>query len=270
MEEHSGRYDDFARYLNKLGYVVYADDHRGHGKTETSKELLGYLGEDGFNKVVQDEHLITNLIKDEHKDIPVYVFAHSFGSFIGQEYITRYSNDINGIILSGSAKQSGLDVKCGKILAKAFKLYADEKNPANVIEKLSFGRFNKMIENPKNEFAWLTRNDEEVNKYMKDELCGFPSSLNFYDSLFNGLSNLYKSNKLDNINKELPILVISGEMDPVGKYGKSVKKLYDQYLNLGIKNLSIKLYKGARHELLNEVNKEEVYEYILNWINSIQ
>lgn len=268
MEEHSGRYEQFARYLNNRGYIVYANDHRGHGKTETSKETLGYLGKDGFNKIVEDEYIITNLIKDNHKNIPIYVFAHSFGSFIGQEYITRYSNIINGIILSGSAKKSGLDVKFGRALTKIFITFADEKNPANVIEKLSFGRFNKMVKEPKSEFSWLTRDTKAVNKYMKDEKCGFPSSLNFYNNLFDGFSELYRTNKLESINIELPILILSGDMDPVGKYGKSAYNLYNQYSALGIKNVSIKLYKEARHELINEINKDEVYEFILKWMES--
>jgi alpha-beta hydrolase superfamily lysophospholipase len=266
MAEHSGRYDEFARFLNVNGYIVYADDHRGHGKTEKTKEELGYLGEDGFNKIVEDENIITNFIKNQYKDIPVHIFAHSFGSFIGQEYITRYSKNINGIILSGSAMQIGLDVKLGAVLTKFQRSFIDEKRQAKIIDRLSFGSFNKKVANPINKFAWLSRDESEVDKYIKDEYCGFISSINFYYTLFNGLNGLYKIDKLKNINKELPILVLSGDMDPVGKYGRSVKKLYNQYKNLGIEKVSIKLYEGARHELLNETNRDEVYEYIVKWI----
>lgn len=265
MAEHSGRYDEFAKFLNNHGYVVYADDHRGHGKTERFKENLGYLGDDGFNKIVEDENIITELIKKQYKDIPVYIFAHSFGSFIGQEYITRYSKNINGIVLSGSAKQTGLDVKAGNLVAKIQRKFIDEKKQAKIIDKLSFGTYNKKVKNPINKFSWLSRDVKEVDKYIKDELCGFISSINFYYNLFNGLNGLYKINKLKNIDKELPILVLSGDMDPVGKYGKTVKNLYNQYVNLGIKNLSLKLYKEARHELIIETNKEEVNKYLLNW-----
>lgn len=268
MAEHSERYDEFARYLNEQGYVVYADDHRGHGKTELSKEELGYLGEDGFNKVVEDEKIITNFIKEQYKDIPIYIFAHSFGSFIGQEYITRYSENINGIILSGSAMQIGLDVKLGAVLAKIQRRFVDEKREAKLIDKLSFGAFNRKVENPMNKFAWLTRDTDEVDKYIKDENCGFISSINFYYNLFNGLNGLYRNDKIKNIRKDLPILLLSGDMDPVGKYGKSVKNLYNQYISLAIKNVSIKLYEGARHELLKETNKDEVYEYVVKWIEA--
>lgn len=267
MAEHSERYSDFAKYLNGQGYIVYADDHRGHGRTVEGEDKCGYLGEDGFNDIVEDENIITEYIKKEYPEIPVYIFAHSFGSFIGQEYITRYSKNINGIILSGSAKQDGIDVRLATILAKLQRAIFDEKKEAKLIDKMSFGSYNNKVEKPQNKFAWLTRDTKEVDKYIEDELCGFVSSINFYYNFFNGLNKLYDMEKLKRINKDLKILVISGDKDPVGKYGKSVEKLYKQYVDLGIKEASLKLYKDGRHELLNETNKEEIYSYIGKWIS---
>lgn len=266
MAEHTARYNDFAKFLNKKGYIVYADDHRGHGYSVGKDNVLGYVGENGFYNIVEDEKIISELIKEKHKDLPLYIFAHSFGSFIGQEYIIRYSKDINGIILSGSAKQNGLDIKAGTILASIQNKFFDNTLEAKLINKLSFGSFNKKAENKRTGFDWLSRDYKEVDKYIEDELCGYISPINFYYNLFKGFKGLYEKDRLNNIVKTLPILVLSGDMDPVGKYGKSVRRLYNQYKDLNIQDISLKLYPGGRHELLNEENREEVYDYIYNWL----
>lgn len=267
MAEHSARYDDFARFLNNRGYVVYADDHRGHGLSLGKEKTLGYIGENGFNNIVEDEKIISEIIRTKYNDLPLYIFAHSFGSFIGQEYIIRYSNNIDGIILSGSAKQDGLDVKVGSILASIQNKLFNNKSEAKLIDKLSFGSYNKKVENQSTKFDWLSRDNNEVEKYIIDGLCGFISPINFYYYLFRGLKDLYKIDRLKNISKTLPILILSGNMDPVGKYGKSVERLYNQYRDLDIKDITLKLFEGGRHELLNEINKEEVFNYISNWLH---
>ena len=269
MAEHSERYDDFAKYLNSKGFIVYADDHRGHGLSVKEGSVQGYIGEDGFNRIVEDEKEISNLIRKSYKELPLYIFAHSFGSFIGQEYITKYSKEIDGIILSGSSKQDGIDLKMGKVLASIQKLLFNETAKAKLIDKLSFGAYNSKVQNRKTNCDWLSRDEKEVNKYLEDEKCGFISPINFYNHMFNGLSKLYKLEKLNKIDKNLSILVISGDEDPVGKYGKGVRRLHQQYVDLGIKNSAIKLYEGGRHELLNETNKHEVYDFIYNWLREI-
>ena len=267
MAEHSERYDDFAKYLNSKGYIVYADDHRGHGHSVKTGTVKGYIGENGFNNIVEDEKEISNMIRKNHKGLPLYVFAHSFGSFIGQEYITRYSSEIDGIILSGSCKQDGIDIKLGKIVASIQKSLFNEASEGKLIDKLSFGAFNSKVKDRKTNCDWLSRDNNEVQKYLNDEFCGFVSPINFYHNMFNGLSQLYNEDKLNKIDKNLSILVLSGDEDPVGKYGKGVLRLHDQYSKLGIKNASVKLYEGGRHELLNETNKEEVYDFVYNWID---
>ena len=269
MAEHSERYDDFAKYLNSKGFIVYADDHRGHGLSVKEGSVQGYIGEDGFNRIVEDEKEISNLIRKSYKELPLYIFAHSFGSFIGQEYITKYSKEIDGIILSGSSKQDGIDLKMGKVLASIQKLLFNETAKAKLIDKLSFGAYNSKVKNRKTNCDWLSRDEKEVNKYLEDEKCGFISPINFYNHMFNGLSKLYKLEKLNKIDKNLSILVISGDEDPVGKYGIGVRRLHQQYVDLGLKNSAIKLYEGGRHELLNETNKHEVYDFIYNWLREI-
>lgn len=268
MAEHSGRYDDFANFLNSKGFIVYANDHRGHGLSIGENKVLAYVGEDGFNNIVEDERIISEIIKEKYRDLPLYIFSHSFGSFLGQEFIIRYSNEIDGIILSGSAKQDSIEIKAARLLASLQNSILDSSKPANLLDKLSFGSYNDKVENIKTKFDWLSRDEKEVDKYIADELSGYISPINFYYNLFHGFKDLYKRDRLSKISKKLPILIISGDMDPVGKYGSSVKKLYATYENLNMENLSSKLYPGGRHELLKEINKSEVYDFIYKWIKA--
>lgn len=265
MAEHSGRYDEFAHYLNQAGFIVCADDHRGHGES-VEEEVFGYVGENGFNNIVQDEKYITDLLKEMHDGLPIFIFAHSFGSFIGQEYMIRFSHEIDGVILSGSAKQDGLDVKVGRIVANIQNRLFDNKKEAKLIDKLSFGSYNKKIENQETKFDWLTRDAEVVEEYIKDEFCNFISPINFYYELFNAFHSLYLPDRLQDISKELPLLIVSGDMDPVGHYGRAVEALFQLYEDLEIKNVELKLFPGGRHELVNETNKNEVFSYLVNWL----
>lgn len=265
MVEHSGRYDEFANYLNSRGYIVISSDHRGHGETGKDKGL-GYIGEEGFYGIVKDKKFLSDYIRDRFKGIPLFILGHSFGSFIAQEYLIQYSNDIDGIIFSGSAKNDGVDIILGNIAANIQSVLIDDSKPARLIDKMAFGGFNRSVKSPKTKFDWLSRDDEQVQKYINDRYCQFIPSINFYKNLFSGLRRLYKKYRLDGINKNINILVISGDRDPVGKMGKSVQRLYQQYKDLNIKGVTLKLYEGGRHEMLNETNKGEVYEYIYKWI----
>lgn len=268
MAEHGKRYEDFARFLNQNGYIVYADDHRGHGKTAGAIEEIGYIGFDGFNNIVLDEHELTESIKLKYPDIPIVILGHSFGSFIAQDYITRYSDEILGVILSGSSMKGGAEVVAGKALATIQKRIYNDRSKAMLLNLLSFGTYNKKIENPKSVFAWLSRDEEQVKKYDEDPMCGTLFTVGFYYYFLRALTEIYKPCKLLRIPKNLPIKIFSGAADPVGEYGVGVEKLYHMYKELGIRDLHIKLYPGARHEIINEINKEEVYKDILSWLNS--
>jgi alpha-beta hydrolase superfamily lysophospholipase len=268
MAEHAGRYKAFAEYLNSKGFIVYAHDHRGHGRTAGVIEELGYIGEDGFNAIVEDEHIISELIKKRHKDLPIIVFGHSFGSFTAQEYIIRYGNEIKGVILSGSAARRGIEVRAGNLIAAIERSIFGDKKKSKLIDYLSFNGYNKRIKNNKYKFEWLSCDLEEVRKYEADPFCGTLFTIGFFYYFFKGMLELYKKDRLEKVPKDLPILIISGEEDPVGNYGELVNELYKVYKAIGIKNLNIKLYSGKRHELHNEINREEVFEDLLLWINN--
>ncbi len=268
MAEHGKRYEDLAQFLNQKGYIVYADDHRGHGKTAGAIEEIGYIGFDGFNNIVLDEYELTRAIKSKYPNLPIVILGHSFGSFIAQDYITRYSDEISGVILSGSSMKVGTEVMVGKTLATIQKRIYKDRSKAILLNLLSFGTYNKKIDNPKSVFAWISRDEEQVKKYEEDPMCGTLFTVGFYYYFLKALTEIYKPRKLLRIPKTLPIKIISGAADPVGEYGIGVERLYNMYKELGIRDLNVKLYPGARHEIINEINKDEVYNDILGWLDS--
>jgi alpha-beta hydrolase superfamily lysophospholipase len=267
MAEHSGRYDAFARYLNSKGFIVYANDHRGHGNTDINN--LGYIGKDGFNKIVEDEHILTNIIKEKHVNLPIFIFAHSFGSFIGQEYIIKHGNEFSGLVLSGSALRKGLDVHGGIILSFIEKSLFGGHKKSPLLNFLSFYNYNKKIKNSNSKFDWLTKDNVEVQKYERDPLCGNVATSGFYYYFLKGLAKLCDKSRLELIPKHIPIFIVSGEDDPVGNYGVWVKNLYTLYKDVNLTNVNMKLYSGNRHELINELNSNVVFDDIFYWLNHI-
>ena len=265
MAEHAARYDDFARAMNARGFIIYAHDHRGHGQTAGSVEKLGYIGEDGFNRITQDAYELTKLIKGWHPGLPIFIMGHSFGSFIVQEYITRYGNEVQGVILSGSALIDGPQVTLGKLVATLMAMLMDESKQSPLLNKLNFGSYNKRIDSPASANSWLSRDTALVKKYDDDPYCGTIFTINFYKHFLTGLTRLYKHEKLAAIPKSLPILILSGDMDPVGQYGNGPKRLNALYNKLGLTQVKLKLYPDARHEIINETNHAEVIKDIGDW-----
>lgn len=265
MCEHLGRYDEFARFLNEAGYIVLGDDHRGHGKTCADKPLGVVPDGDCFEDTVQDEILITAYAK-QMWGLPVVLFGHSYGSFLSQRYIQLNSSEIVACVLCGSAKQDTPDVDLGKRVATMQTALFGKDKPAKMIRKLSFGDYDKQFTDREVGFAWGNRDPEERKKYLADPLCDQTMSLGFYKSFFTALKNLYREDRLAGVRKDLPIYIVSGDKDPVGGSGKLVTRLYEMYKELGADKAEIKLYPDARHELLNELNKREVYADVLEFI----
>ena len=266
MVEHIGRYDEFGRFLNKNGYVALGDDHRGHGVTAQGR--LGVVPEgDCFNDTVEDEILIGKYARETY-DAPLLVFGHSYGSFLTQRYIQK-SSEISAAVLCGSACMDIPDVKAGLAVANMqAKIFGKDKE-ANLIRGMSFGPYNAQFKAEKKENAWLTRDDERREKYNADPMCNYTMSIGFYTSFFAALRKLYAPEALSGIPKELPVYIISGDKDPVGGNGKLINKLYEVYKDNGLLNVSVKLYPDARHELLNELNRDEVMADVLNFYNGV-
>ncbi len=270
MAEHARRYDDFARFLNDNGYIVFADDHRAHGMTstkESAKGVKGYHKGEIYMDTVRDEVAITSFLK-ERFGLPVIYFGHSYGSMVGQRYIQE-CKEHSGAILSGSAMMKGALLNTGcMIIGAQYKLCGGEKT-GKFANNLTFGSYNKPFKKEKLPNAWLTRDREQVKKYILDEQCGQVMSVAFFKWFLTGLKTAYKKENLAKIDKTKPIGIFSGDKDPVGGKGKLVKKLYEQYKNLGVKDVSIKLYPDARHEILNEINNKEVYADVLARLDQI-
>ncbi|HKL94766.1 MAG TPA: alpha/beta hydrolase [Clostridia bacterium] len=264
MAEHGRRYDDFALFLNKNGYIAFADDHRAHGNTEKA-ENIGYHEGDIYFDSVKDEIAITEYLQKKY-NLPIVLVGHSYGSFLSQRYIQLNCQGIKGVILSGSADMQGMLINIGASIASFQNAILGGKKKGVLIDKLSFGSYNKPFKKEGLKFGWLSRDKEQVKKYILDPQCGYVMSIGFSKYFLNGLKKAYKPENLAAIDKKLPIAIFSGSQDPVGGNGKLVKKLFERYKALGIEDVSIKIYEGGRHEILNETNNKEVYADFLQAI----
>lgn len=267
MVEHIERYNSFCEFLNNNGYIVVGSDLRGHGNSALEFTSLGVCeAGDVYHDNMKDQILITKYIKEKY-NLPIYLFAHSYGSFVAQGYLERNSELLDKVVLSGSSKMHGFEVRSGIIVTAIQSKFIDKNKPAKFIANLSFGMFDKQFKNENIKNAWLSSDKNECIKYNNDNLCNYTMSLDFYYSLFRGVRDLYEPYNLKRIRKELPILIVSGDKDPVGKNGKNIKALYNDYVEIGIKNVNLNLYKDKRHELLNEINRDEVMFDILEFFN---
>jgi alpha-beta hydrolase superfamily lysophospholipase len=267
MAEHIERYGEFAEQLASEGMIVYGNDHRGHGKTVERTGVFGYFAEEaGFDRAVSDLNEVTEHIKTDFPGIPIFLFGHSMGSFLARRYIQKYGQEIVGVILSGTGGNPGLAGKLGKMIAKMEMRRKGPKVPSPLLDKLVFGTYNKGINKAETKFDWLSRNREEVEKYINDPLCGQICTSGFFYDLLTGLEVIHRDGFIRQIPQELPFLFLSGSNDPVGAKTKGVLKAISQYRKNGIKNIEYTFFPEGRHETLNETNKEEVYHIILTWI----
>ncbi|BEP29714.1 alpha/beta hydrolase [Helicovermis profundi] len=268
MAEHIDRYDDFANYLLSKGFYVYGYDQRGHGKTAKTVDKLGYFAKiNGWNRVAEDYNEMYNFVKEKHPDKKIICLGHSMGSFVIRTFMFKYPDKANYIILSGTANGENFKILASKLLAKFIKKTKGEWYRSKLLRKLTFTDFNKDIENSTTEFDWLSKDKKNVRKYIEDPYCGSTFTASFFYDLFKGIEHLSMEMNINKINKESKILILSGSNDPVGEMGDGVQKVYESYKNSKVKNINIKLFEGMRHEILNEVGKTEVYEFIVGWIN---
>lgn len=269
MTEYALRYDYFAKKLCENGYIVYAHDHRGHGETSPEDEERGYIADnEGFNILVENAKELTDIAKKENPNLPIILFGHSMGSFVSQRYIELYGNEIDGVILSGTNGRPDSITKLGILISKIEIMIRGRKAKSKLMDKLSFGDFNSKFKPNRIGYDWLSSVDEEVDKYIESPMCGFICSTSFYYDLIRGLWKINERENLNNIPKNLPIYIFAGDKDPVGKFGKGIINLYNTYKEIGIHDLSYKLYSNGRHEMLNENNKDEVIKDLLEWINN--
>lgn len=266
MAEHSARYQRFGAALNAAGYALYALDQRGHGRTAAHGVLGHYADEDGWSKVVGDLAILSQYIHQKHADLPLFLMGHSMGSYIAQAYLLHHSASLQGAILSGSNFQPVSLYRSASAIARLERWRQGATGRSALIEWLSFGSFNKAFKPNRTAFDWLSRDPQEVDLYANDPLCGFRCTNQLWLDMLGGLQQISKPANLAQIDPRLPLLVIGGECDPVSD-GKRLTDLANALTQAGHQTLQLKIYPQARHELLNETNREEVTRDLLTWLD---
>ena len=265
MSEHALRYLRLVEYLNKNGYIVFADDHRAHGRTAGSPEAVGKYNRKTnlYDDTVYDEIEISKYLKKKYPALPLLIFGHSYGSLLTQRYI-ELSNIHNGAILCGSSYMNLPLFKLSKIIAKITMRHKGPDAPAKFIESLSFKQYSKGLKEGE---LWISHDPKVCQAYKEDPYSGKPFSAKFYYDLMGGVMAAYKKQNLNNIDKTIPLMIISGNEDAFSKNAKLIEKLKKQYEKLQIKDLTVNIYPGMRHEVHNELNNEKVLIDIVNFFD---
>jgi len=266
--EHAGRYQPIAKILIDQGYEVYANDHRVHGRTAKSKELMGfYEGNNYFDDAVEDMRQLTMIIKKEHPTKKIVLFGHSMGSLLSRQYVTKYGDDLHALVLSGTASfMKGLGA-VGLASAKVISAFRGRSRSNDLLKSVFFSEFNKKFKPNRTKVDWISSDEKQVDLFEADPYRIEDFSLSVFLDILKGSKEINKQLTFNSTPKNLPIFIFSGDKDPVGEMGKGVKKVINQYKKAGINDLTSKIYEGGRHEMLNETNKEEVEQDVINWIN---
>lgn len=270
MAEYIERYDEFAENMAQKGILVVGEDHLGHGKSVGENGTYGYFCErDAATVVVRDSHRLKKMIQEQYPGVPYIILGHSMGSFILRNYLCRYGTGIQAAVIVGTGMQPKAVLAAGKAVAAVQKLFKDSKYPSSLLNAIAFGGYNKRIKGNRTVMDWLTKDEKIVDAYIQDPLCGVTFTVNGFQTIFELVSRLYKSDNLEKIPKELPVLFMSGADDPVGDYGKGVNKACRSLVDAGMKRVQMKLYSDDRHEILNETDRAKIYEDIYIWILSV-
>lgn len=270
MAGYIERYEEFARFLTDRGIVVTGEDHLGHGKTVLPGGTYGYFcEEDPATVVVRDAHRLKKLMQGVYPDVPYIILGHSMGSFIVRNYMCRYGSGVAGAVIMGTGMQPQWLVKIAKAITALQKVLFGPKHVSGLIRKSVFGVYNNGIKPHRTSYDWLTRNEESVDRYVADPLCGFTFTVNGFQTLFELIDRLYKRENLEKIPEDLPVLVVSGAADPVGDYGKGVQRAVESLQSAGLKKVRMKLYEQDRHEILNELDRTVVMQDIYEWIMDV-
>ncbi|MGB3050170.1 MAG: lysophospholipase [Polyangiales bacterium] len=270
MAEYGSRYARLAQALATAGYSVYAHDHRGHGQSIPEGGPPGHMADsDSWNRIVEDAHGVNREIAKRHPDVPIIILGHSMGSFVLQQLLFERPNDMVAAALSGSNGKPPPIAMIGKLLARIERVRVGKRNPSPVLQKLTFGEYNKPFEPARTEFDWLSRDPDEVDKYVADPLMGFAVSTQTWLDLLIGLDRISKPSNVAKVPQDKPLYLFAGEQDPVGDNSKGMKNLHDAYKRAAVFDVRLKLYPNARHETLNETNRQEVTDDLIAWCDEI-
>lgn len=267
MIEYIDRYHDFAAYLTEQGFAVIGHDHLGHGRTASCDEELGYFAEkNGYQYVLEDIYLVTTIAKKRWPDQPYFILGHSMGSFFTRRYLTLHGEELNGAIIMGTGYFSLSTARLGRRIAAMMCEWQGPKKRSNLIYELALGNNNRPFKDLDPNYGWLSKDPDILASYGKDKFCTFRFTNSAYVDLFSILIELAQKKDMDRIPKDLPVFFVSGQDDPVGGKGAGVKKVYHEFQELGLKEVSMKLYENDRHEIINETDRKVVYQDLAGWL----
>jgi alpha-beta hydrolase superfamily lysophospholipase len=266
LAEHGARYARLAEALTGAGIVVYAHDHRGHGPACPPADLGFFAERDGWRACLDDIHAVAQAIRAAHPGLPLVFFGHSMGSFMGQTYIAEHGDDLAGAVLSGSAGSPPAILRVGRLLLAIERLRVGKRGHSKLIQALMFDGLNKAFEPARTPYDWLSRDPAEVDAYAADPLCGFPLTAQIARDVAGALGELGSAELAGRVRKDLPLYVFSGERDPVGA---KVHGLIDSYRVAGLTRLTSRIYPEGRHEMLNDINRDEVTADLLAWLEGV-
>lgn len=268
IAEFVERYDTFANYLTSLGFVVVAEDHMGHGQSINGDGIQGYF-HGGWFTAVADTYKLLQDTKAEYPDLPYILFGHSMGSFMARSILCKYPDSgISAAIICGTGWQPTFALPALLKVVEGICRKTGETNPNEQLQGMVFGSYNKKVEHPRTEYDWLTRDAKIVDAYIAHPLCGFTASCGLLRDMMTGIYYIQQKQNLAKMKKDLPVFFIAGGDDPVGPYGKGVHQAANAFRKAGMQDVSVKIYPLCRHEILNEINKEEVFADITGWIEN--
>lgn len=268
MAEYIDRYDNFAKYMTEHGFNVIGHDHLGHGHSVSDERDYGFFAEENGDKIIiEDMHSVTQYAREKWEELPNFILGHSMGSFCLRQYLTKYSNDVFGAVIMGTGWIPSAAAFLGKTIATNTCKSKGSHTVNPLLIKLTLEPYNKPFAPARTNCDWLSRDEKQVDLYVNDKLCGFDFTAGAYKDFFTVLEKIAKNRQLIGMRKSLPILITSGSVDPVGGK-KACEKLNAQYKRCGIDDVTLKLWENDRHEILNELDKSDVYRYIYNWLKS--
>lgn len=266
IAEYIERYDDFANYLNARGWLVVAEDHMGHGQSINGEGIQGYF-HGGWFSAVADTFQLLKMTKEAYPGVPYVLFGHSMGSFMTRSILCKYPDSgISAAVICGTGWQPGVVVTAGIGICQAVCKKTGEQNPNEKLQNLVFGSYNSRVEHPRTPYDWLSRDKKIVDDYIAHPLCGFTASCGLLRDMLIGIRFVQRKENLARMNQELPVLFLSGGDDPVGNYGKGVRQAAKAFRDAGMKHVTERVYPLGRHEILNEINRDEVYQHTADWI----
>ena len=266
VAEHMGRYDAFARYLADHGFAVCGGDHLGHGRTVDDGKY-GYFGKkNGWTLVTADVRRLRVLMGEQYPGLPYFLLGHSMGSFLARTDLCMYPGPVDGCILSGTGQEKPALIAAGKALASAICTLRGPETVSAVVDKLSLGAYNGQFKPNRTAADWISRDEAVVDAYLKDPFCTFKPTAGMFRDMMGGLQYIAGEKALSQMDPRTPVYLFSGDQDPVGSNGEGVKKVYGFFKAHGTADLTMKLYPGGRHEMLNELNRDEVYADVLAWL----